>query len=706
MDATAIPRLSMICHQIEQLIAHPGQVPDQPRIVRKLVKRALRSIQELDRSTSNTDLSSIKSGLAKATQSMIVFINEAEYTPGIIYDDMCALVRLLTSWKVQTPIVVPATAPLVSGYSSTVIELLTTYHSANANKQIPGPSGIGRARQSVSHELRPSLFKKDEYIPTPVFDELHKLGGELKGVYERLETWQQHPTPELQRKAALYTRRMIKGAIKMLKDILCEHEMIGYLDDEYRRQLEVTGEALIDYLEAKNDDAPQYRNRLSHKLEHVMKSMNMELTTNIPPVEPVPSATTEVLDKRDNQVEQVEEQTKEKPLCESKSVQAILIDSIVPPNTPLNLSLKLVAPEPKQKDVEPVETKLVPENKKDSPVEVSPPKLTKPAIMVDPTDYTPFETIEIGNDKKTDPIMTTIEKKSKKQAQPEETDLTQDIDPILGFFLGASPSTSKTNKSPKKTASKQVMTTPKPSKTRVNNSPTKRATRSASRLSKQPSDDKALVESKSIDSLTKEVTVVKQSLSELETTLKMSLKHDLNDLTGEIKKLIETEIKRLHQRFDQADASMKIASEADLTKEFESQISSLANQIGQLSKGINHTLLNKMQHLDDKTEKLAGLVDTILTKQNESTVKKAATESDKSIKRRKSLNEEDFERKRPRNEPKEAQSKPVVSKVSNDRIKKKPERRRSSKKVFPSKASTRPTPPPLFRQTRSRANAQ
>merc|ERR1712128_147293 len=264
----------------------------------------------------------------------------------------------------------------------------------------------------------------------------------------------------------------------------------------------------------------------------------------------------------------------------------------------------------------------------------------------------------------------------------------------------------KTNKSPKKTASKQVMTTQKPSKTRVSNSPTKRATRSASRLSKKQSDHKVLNDSKSVDNLTKEVTAVNKSLSELETTLKMSLKQDLNDLTGEIKKLIKTEIKRLHQRFDQADASMKIASEADLTKEFESQISSLANQIGQLSKGINHTLLNKMQHLDDETEKLAGLVDTILTKQNEGTGEKAATESDKSIKRRKSLNEEDFERKRPRNEPKEAQSKPVVSKVSNDRIKKKPERRRSSKKVFLSKASTRPTPPPLFRQTRSRANAQ
>ena len=31
------------------------------------------------------------------------------------------------------------------------------------------------------------LFKKDEYVPTPVFDELHKLGSELKNVYNRIE---------------------------------------------------------------------------------------------------------------------------------------------------------------------------------------------------------------------------------------------------------------------------------------------------------------------------------------------------------------------------------------------------------------------------------------------------------------------------------------------------------------------------------------
>lgn len=187
---------------------------------------------------------------------------------------------------------------------------------------------------------------------------------------------------------------------------------------EYRRQLEVTGEALIDYLEAKNDDAPQYRNRLSHKLEHVMKSMNMELTKSIAPVEPVPAATTVVpTDNGDSKVEQAKQQV-EKPPCVSKSVQAILIDSIVPPNTPLNLSLKVTAPEPEQKEpVKPVETKPVPENKKKSPIKVATPRM--PAIMVEPADYSPFEAIEIGNDKKTDPIMTTIEKKSKQQAKPK-----------------------------------------------------------------------------------------------------------------------------------------------------------------------------------------------------------------------------------------------------------------------------------------------
>ena len=36
-------------------------------------------------------MSTVKDGLAKAT--LIVFINDGEYTPGIIYDDICALVN-------------------------------------------------------------------------------------------------------------------------------------------------------------------------------------------------------------------------------------------------------------------------------------------------------------------------------------------------------------------------------------------------------------------------------------------------------------------------------------------------------------------------------------------------------------------------------------------------------------------------------------
>ena len=95
-------------------------------------------------------------------------------------------------------------------------------------------------------------------------------------------------------------------------------------------------------------------------------------------------------------------------------------------------------------------------------------------------------------------------------------------------------------------------------------------------------------ESKSVDSLAKEVTAVKNSLTELETTLTNNLKHDLNDLRGDIKKLMETEIKRIHQRFDQADASMKVASEIDLGKEFEPRLHSIAEQIDQLSKGMHH----------------------------------------------------------------------------------------------------------------------
>ena len=54
----------------------------------------------------------------------------------------------------------------------------------------PGPSGVGRVQTQEfksNSEVCSTLFKKNEYVPTPVFDELHKLGNELKNVYNRIE---------------------------------------------------------------------------------------------------------------------------------------------------------------------------------------------------------------------------------------------------------------------------------------------------------------------------------------------------------------------------------------------------------------------------------------------------------------------------------------------------------------------------------------
>ena len=71
---------------------------------------------------------------------------------------------------------------------------MLTLYKAKANEvyngNLPGPSGVGRiqAQQLKSNnELCSALFKKDEYVPTPVFDELHKVGNELKNVYNRIE---------------------------------------------------------------------------------------------------------------------------------------------------------------------------------------------------------------------------------------------------------------------------------------------------------------------------------------------------------------------------------------------------------------------------------------------------------------------------------------------------------------------------------------
>ena len=68
---TGIQRLSVICYQIKQLLVITDQRDEHPKIVRKLVKRALRTIQELDRSTNVADVASIK-GVVQLIKIMIL----------------------------------------------------------------------------------------------------------------------------------------------------------------------------------------------------------------------------------------------------------------------------------------------------------------------------------------------------------------------------------------------------------------------------------------------------------------------------------------------------------------------------------------------------------------------------------------------------------------------------------------------------------
>ena len=78
-------------------------------------------------------------------------------------------------------------------YSSLVNVILIPFKAKvnqHQNGNLPGPSGVGRLQKQQiksNNELCTTLFKKDEYVPTPVFDELHKLGSELKNVYTRIE---------------------------------------------------------------------------------------------------------------------------------------------------------------------------------------------------------------------------------------------------------------------------------------------------------------------------------------------------------------------------------------------------------------------------------------------------------------------------------------------------------------------------------------
>ena len=60
MESGIGKRLSVVCYQIKQLLVINEQLDERPKIVRKLVKRALRTIQELGRSTSVSDVTRVK----------------------------------------------------------------------------------------------------------------------------------------------------------------------------------------------------------------------------------------------------------------------------------------------------------------------------------------------------------------------------------------------------------------------------------------------------------------------------------------------------------------------------------------------------------------------------------------------------------------------------------------------------------------------
>ena len=50
----------------------------------------------------------------------------------------------------------------------------------------------------------------------------------------------------------------------------------------------------------------------------------------------------------------------------------------------------------------------------------------------------------------------------------------------------------------------------------------------------------------------------------------------------------------------------------DIGKQFKPQLESIVDQIDQLNTGVNQVLLNKLQHLDDKTAQLASQVENII----------------------------------------------------------------------------------------------
>ena len=74
-------------------------------------------------------------------------------------------------------------------------------------------------------------------------------------------------------------------------------------------------------------------------------------------------------------------------------------------------------------------------------------------------------------------------------------------------------------------------------------------------------------------------------------------------------------MQQLHQRLDEQNS--KSTEQLDISKQFQSQLESIFDQIDQLNTGVNQVLLNKIQNLDDKTAQLAKTVENIIIKRDE-----------------------------------------------------------------------------------------
>ena len=134
--------------------------------------------------------------------------------------------------------------------------------SAEPLCQIPGPSGVSKTVE---------LFRTGHKVPNQLFEKLHNLGDLFRLVHTKFDS------PDEPDVAA--NRKLVKKAVRNLKDLLLDEKNRQVLDDEYRKQLEQTGERLIDYLEAKQEKVTTIQtNRLLDKLSNVMIMMNIHPT--------------------------------------------------------------------------------------------------------------------------------------------------------------------------------------------------------------------------------------------------------------------------------------------------------------------------------------------------------------------------------------------------------------------------------------------